>query len=919
MLFIAISAQYLIIAENTGINYKNLDLYHYNDNIELYISNNPYSVPNSIISIPYHNDKIYYLLQVNNDNISIPSSSIIYRDFENGIMLFVDNGDISIGKGNEITRLFFNTKIEKKPLISTVINKELYKTDYSFLDSISNYIDADSIYNTVAVISGEYSYPSGYYNITRFSDQPGCDTAANYLFDKFTTYGIDSVFFHYFTGTFPSFMGGGTFNSQNVVGFKRGTGSSNEVIVVGAHYDDVSEPYNDHGSVSPGADDNASGVAGVMEMARLFNSMDSEKDIYFVCFSGEEEGLYGSYYFVNDFISSHSLSVYAMINMDMIGYTTGAYGLRLYGQAFSSPLKNLYKDIADNITTLSSYILGSSSGSDHYYFEQAGYKSVFAIENEFSPVYHTYADSISYMTNDFMREVIRASTGTCYNVMNMPSSVSSISLMDNGDSSITVNWTQIPDTDIVGYRIYYNDLNISIPDTNAYTLNSLMPDTLYTVYVTAVDSEDLEGFVDESDTITPSFLPHKVTINSIRSDNDNVYLTYDAVKSTDFDHYNILRSIKDDTTFNKIAETIDTFFTDTTIINSEIYQYTVTVSDNSGYESERSNIVFCRLITLNEFILVIDETNNSTLMPDNKTDAFYDSIFELYTHHTLDADNVDEIDITIIGDYQKVIYIDDDLNENKMNMQHFADYINNGGNLILFGWDIGKPILDNPTVFPAQADSTSIARTDFGILSYNRNQSFDMTYLLYNDGTHIDSFYFEADKLPRGSNGRLSYGGIFELDSSRTYSLGKYISYSSDSAFDSKTNVFINADTNLIIANIPLYPMNINDGILLVEYLMEKFDCYSGLSNNVFSTNRSVRIDNIVSSSIDILFEGFKNTNVRIDIYDINGRYAGNLFNGNINSAKYSINKTVDLPSGIYFVRTVSDVFNEIGKLIIMK
>ncbi len=727
------------------------------------------------------------------------------------------------------------------------------------------------------------------------------------------------MFFHNFTGTFPSFMGGGTFNSQNVVGFKKGTGSSNEVIVVGAHYDDISEPYNDHASVSPGADDNASGVAGVLEMARLFNSMNPEKDIYFVCFSGEEEGLYGSYYFVNDFISSNALSVYAMINMDMIGYTTGAYRLTLYGMTLSSQLKDLYKDIADNITTLTSLIYGSSSGSDHYYFEQAGFRSVFAIENEFSPVYHTYADSISYMTNDFMREVIRASTGTCYNVMNMPSSITDIALTDNGDSSITVNWTPVADTDIVDYKIYYNDLNISIPDTNTYTLNSLIPDTLYTVYVTAVDSENLEGFINESDTITPSFLPHKITINSIRSDSLNVYLNYDAVKSTDFNHYNILRSIKGDTVFNEIAETIDTLFSDTTITNSEIYQYTVTVSDNDGYESEKSNTVFCRLITLNEFILVIDETNNSTLMSDNKTDAFYDSIFDLYTHHTLDADNIDEIDITVIGNYQKVVYIDDDLNENKMNIQHFADYINNGGDLILFGWDIGKVILDNPTVFPAYTDSTSIARTDFGILSYNRNQSFDMSYLLYNDGVNIDSFYFEADKLPRGSNGKLSYGGVFELDSGKTYSLGKYVSYSSDSIFDLKTNIFINADTNLIIANIPLYPMNVNDGILLIEYLMEKFDCYSGLSNNTFSINKSIKIDKIASHSINILLEGFKNTNVKIDIYDINGRYAGNLFNGNIGSKKYSINKNLDLPSGIYFVRTISDVFNETGKLIIMK
>ena len=122
ILFFSISAEYLIIAKNTGMDYENANLYHYNDNIELYISYNPLLVPNSIISIPYQNDKTYYLLQVNNDNISIPSSSIIYRDFDNGVILFRDDGNINIGKENEITRLFFNTPINKKTSVSTVIS-----------------------------------------------------------------------------------------------------------------------------------------------------------------------------------------------------------------------------------------------------------------------------------------------------------------------------------------------------------------------------------------------------------------------------------------------------------------------------------------------------------------------------------------------------------------------------------------------------------------------------------------------------------------------------------------------------------------------------------------------------------------------------------------------------------------------------
>ncbi len=104
----------------------------------------------------------------------------------------------------------------------------------------------------------------------------------------------------------------------------RGVGDS-EVVVIGAHYDHLGmggagslEP--DKHAIHPGADDNASGTAGVLELARVFGSDPGalKQSIVFLCFTGEEEGLFGSSYF-----ASHSPitigKVSTMINMDMIG------------------------------------------------------------------------------------------------------------------------------------------------------------------------------------------------------------------------------------------------------------------------------------------------------------------------------------------------------------------------------------------------------------------------------------------------------------------------------------------------------------------------------------------------------------------------------------------------------------------------
>lgn len=116
--------------------------------------------------------------------------------------------------------------------------------------------------------------------------------------------------------------------AANVVGIINGADPilKNETIVIGAHYDHLGR--GGEGSLAPhegdihhGADDNASGTAGLLELARIFRSSESprpRRTIVFIAFSGEEEGLLGSSYYVNHPLKPLENTV-AMINMDMIG------------------------------------------------------------------------------------------------------------------------------------------------------------------------------------------------------------------------------------------------------------------------------------------------------------------------------------------------------------------------------------------------------------------------------------------------------------------------------------------------------------------------------------------------------------------------------------------------------------------------
>jgi Peptidase family M28/PDZ domain/PA domain len=110
---------------------------------------------------------------------------------------------------------------------------------------------------------------------------------------------------------------------NNVEGYLPGT--TNEYVVIGAHYDHLgvggahSLAPSMTGTIHPGADDNASGVAGVIELARWFSRQPKQKrGILFLTFAGEEEGLLGSAYYVEHPDLPLDRAV-AMINMDMIG------------------------------------------------------------------------------------------------------------------------------------------------------------------------------------------------------------------------------------------------------------------------------------------------------------------------------------------------------------------------------------------------------------------------------------------------------------------------------------------------------------------------------------------------------------------------------------------------------------------------
>lgn len=162
--------------------------------------------------------------------------------------------------------------------------------------------------------------------------------------------------------------------TRNIVGMVRGTDPSlsGEYIVIGAHYDHLG--FGDEGSLAAskepaihhGADDNASGTAGMLELARRFSESPAKRSVVFMAFSGEEKGLLGSKHWVQ----SPTLplkSLVTMINMDMIGHLTNNK-LNIHGTGTSTTWPELIERTNKDFNFTISTTTDGFSPSDHSSF-----------------------------------------------------------------------------------------------------------------------------------------------------------------------------------------------------------------------------------------------------------------------------------------------------------------------------------------------------------------------------------------------------------------------------------------------------------------------------------------------------------------------------------------------------------------------
>jgi len=272
-----------------------------------------------------------------------------------------------------VTELF-----SQSPVVQQILNSSKQDSLIYFVRELSG--------NVPTIING-----TSQTILSRHKLQPGNALAETYIKQKLESYGL--------TTTIQSFSTTG----KNVFAVQPGTEFPNQKYIICAHFDDMPS-----GTTAPGADDNASGTAAVIEAARIFSQFSFPFTIIYALWDEEEQGLVGSDYYAAQAAAAGD-SILGVINLDMIAYDSNNDGIV---NIHSRPTAGNSVEIKDKLVECNSLyginlnIVVKSPGStysDHASFWSRNYGAVLIIEdeNDFHPYYHTVNDLIQHFNQSY--------------------------------------------------------------------------------------------------------------------------------------------------------------------------------------------------------------------------------------------------------------------------------------------------------------------------------------------------------------------------------------------------------------------------------------------------------------------------------------------------------------------------------------
>ena len=314
----------------------------------------------------------------------------------------------------------------------------------------------------------------------------------------------------------------------NIVAIQRGNTDPNRMVMMSGDIDSRVSDVMDFTSEAPGANDNASGVAGVIEAARVLSQYQFNGSVVYAALSGEEQGLFGGK-ILTAYAQKNDWQVHGVLNNDMIGNITGINGVtdnttarifsegtrvvetkeqartrRFTGGEVDSASRNLarYIDtVADkyipNLDTMLVYRLDRfARGGHHRPFNDAGFAAVRIMEtNEHYDRQHqdlrtengvVYGDTIEGVDFDYAAKLTSLNAVSLASMAWAPAPPKEVKISGAVRADTTLSWQPSDDKNLAGYRIYWRYTSEAqwqysqwVANVNEFTLENVVIDNYY--------------------------------------------------------------------------------------------------------------------------------------------------------------------------------------------------------------------------------------------------------------------------------------------------------------------------------------------------------------------------------------------------------------------------------------------------------
>ena len=270
------------------------------------------------------------------------------------------------------------------------------------IKDILNKVNLDSLKATVRILSGEDSVKTGSKKSLITIRQPGLEShqvAGDFILQTLKRYNL-STFEQFFTTPV---------NGRNIYGVQPGKDTSTLYIIC-AHYDAVRQYA---------ADDNSTGVAAVLEAARVMAGLTPDHSIAFCLWDQEEHGLYGSAYYAGQSTLKNQ-RIGGVINLDMLGWDNNndnkaEIHVRNYAQSFALANRLFNLNNAFMVGLIPSIINPGTTASDHASFWNQNFTSVLLIEcvagGDLTPYIHTILDRASTLNFPYFQKMTKLAVG----------------------------------------------------------------------------------------------------------------------------------------------------------------------------------------------------------------------------------------------------------------------------------------------------------------------------------------------------------------------------------------------------------------------------------------------------------------------------------------------------------------------------